>query len=241
MIASFSSANEFDIVPAIFNNRSLQNRTSAGDIILTTDLLVVFAHPQKEKSRVNAKIRAALTTVQKFHVHDLYDEYPNFYIDVSREQELLQEARMIVLIHPIFWYSTPALVKEWLDAVWAYGWAYGKDGDKLKSKLFLNIISTGGPEASYQIDGMHHHTIDQFLLPMQQSVKLCQMQWQTPLVFYGSNTATDDQIEIHCQEVLRVLSEYRHKCASGFADTDKHANKDAIKPVDAARIMTDGQ
>ena len=75
-------------------------------------VLVLFAHPALEKSRVNRHLLRAIEGLPDVTVHDLYEEYPDFQIDAEREQELLRTHDVIVLQHPFYWYSAPALVKE---------------------------------------------------------------------------------------------------------------------------------
>jgi hypothetical protein len=64
-------------------------------------------------------------------ISDLYEEYPDFYINVKREQQLLIEHDIIVFQHPFYWYSSPAILKQWEDLVLEFGFAYGPGGTKL--------------------------------------------------------------------------------------------------------------
>src|SRR5690606_23594342 len=89
-------------------------------------VLVLFAHPALEKSRVGRRLLDAIQSVPSVQIHDLYEEYPEFDIDVEREQELLRSHDVIVLMHPLYWYSTPALLKQWFDLVLEHGFAYGE-------------------------------------------------------------------------------------------------------------------
>jgi putative NADPH-quinone reductase len=50
-------------------------------------------------------------------IHQLYAAYPDFRIDVKREQELLSLHDRMILQFPLYWYSTPALLKQWFDVV----------------------------------------------------------------------------------------------------------------------------
>ena len=59
-------------------------------------------------------------------LHDLYEAYPDFLIDVEAEQALLLEHDVIVFQHPVYWYSSPAILKEWQDLVLEHGFAYGR-------------------------------------------------------------------------------------------------------------------
>ena len=74
-------------------------------------VLVLFAHPVLERSRVNRRLVDAIRDIEHVRVHDLYEEYPTLAIDVKREQAILIEHDVIVFQHPFFWYSAPAIVK----------------------------------------------------------------------------------------------------------------------------------
>ena len=91
--------------------------------------------------------------------HNLYEAYPDFHIDVNREQQLLQEHDIIVWQHPFYWYSSPSLLKEWIDLVLQHGFAYGKKGTALQGKQVLSAITTGGRVEAYQPGGMNEYSI----------------------------------------------------------------------------------
>ena len=80
-------------------------------------VLILYAHPMPRKSRANRALAEAVRGLEGVTFHDLYEAYPDFFIDVAREKALLVEHDVIVLQHPFYWYSAPALVKEWLDLV----------------------------------------------------------------------------------------------------------------------------
>lgn len=82
-------------------------------------------------------------------VHDLYEAYPRFDIDVQYEQRLLEGRDVVIFQHPIYWYSTPSILKEWQDLVLEHGWAYGSEGKALHGKLWLHVVTTGGAEEAY--------------------------------------------------------------------------------------------
>lgn len=67
------------------------------------------------------------TQLSNVTVHDLYAHYPDFFIDIPREQALLREHEVIVFQHPLYTYSCPALLKEWLDRVLSRGFASGRE------------------------------------------------------------------------------------------------------------------
>jgi glutathione-regulated potassium-efflux system ancillary protein KefG len=149
-------------------------------------VLVLFAHPVLERSRVNRRLADAVRELDGVRIHDLYEEYPSLAIDVNREQELLVEHDVIVFQHPFYWYSAPAILKEWQDLVLEHGWAYGHGGTKLRGKITLNAITTGGPESSYHHDGYNRFTLRELLSPWDQTAHLCGMRFLAPFAVHGA-------------------------------------------------------
>ncbi len=132
------------------------------------DIVVLVAHPRQEHSRVNhaLMLAAAQADPLRIEVRDLYALYPDYLIDVRAEQALLADARLVVWQQPIHWYGMPPLLKLWLDEVFAFGWAYGPGGEKLRGKDLWLVASTGGPESSYRPEGYNRFFFDAFLPPM---------------------------------------------------------------------------
>jgi len=173
-------------------------------------VLVLYAHPAPHKSRINRRLTAAAREVPGVMVRDLYELYPDFLIDVEEEQRLLAEHDVIVLQHPFYWYSAPALVKEYLDLVLTYGWAYGEGGTALKGKIMLQAISAGGPEEVYGPQGRNRFTIRQLLAPFDQTAHLCGMRYLAPHVIHGANQLADAVgIQPHVQRFTRLLTALR--------------------------------
>ena len=157
-----------------------------------TKTLILFAHPALEKSRANKALIEKAGTYDHVTVNDLYLHYPDFNIDVQREQELLVQHDRIVFQHPLYWYSTPAIVKEWFDRVLVYGWAYGKDGDSLVGKRARSVVTAGGAEEAYCGSGYNKYSVPELLRPIEQTANLCGMEYLTPLVFYNALHQSSD-------------------------------------------------
>lgn len=164
------------------------------------------AHPGLSTSRINKAMVQQARAVSGITTLDLYEEYPRYDIDIEDEQQRLLEHDVIVLQFPLFWYSCPALVKEWLDLSWEHGFAYGHNGDKLAGKRLMLAITTGSPQDAYRPQGYQHHEIRQFLLPFEQTAHLCQMRFVTPYVLHGALHA--DPLA-HAQGFARVLEALR--------------------------------
>ncbi len=117
---------------------------------------------------------------------------------------------MILFQFPLFWYSTPSLLKEWLDLVLEHGFAYGTDGDRLTGKTLMLAVTTGGPEDAYTPSGYQHYPLRTFLTPLEQTARLCKMAFAAPYVLYGSLKAPrTSQIDPHVDGYVRLLTAIR--------------------------------
>jgi glutathione-regulated potassium-efflux system ancillary protein KefG len=156
-------------------------------------VLILFAHPVLERSRVNRRLIEAVREIEGVHVHDLYEEYPTLAIDVKREQALLLEHDVIVFQHPFYWYSCPAILKEWQDLVLEHGWAYGVGGTHLRGKLTFNAITTGGPANAYTKDGYNRFSVRELLSPWDQTAHLCGMHFLAPFAVHAALRVSSDE------------------------------------------------
>lgn len=147
-------------------------------------ILVLFAHPKISDSIVQVEMLERIRGLDDVTVHDLYAAYPDFLIDVEREQALLLQHDLIIFQHPFYWYSSPAIIKEWQDLVLEHDWAYGGRGNKLHGKFLMNAISTGGPQNFYAHGGKNRFEIRELLNPFNQTAYLCGMGWLEPFAIY---------------------------------------------------------
>jgi len=173
-------------------------------------VIVYFAHPGHKHSRANRAMAVTARAIDGITFVDLYSEYPRFNIDIELEQRRLLEHDVIVFQFPMFWYSTPALVKEWEDLVLEHGFAYGAGGDKLAGKRLLLAITAAGPVDAYQPDGYQRHPIRAFLTPLEQTATLCQMKFLPPYVLFSSLSApTDGSLDTHVANYRTLLESMR--------------------------------
>jgi glutathione-regulated potassium-efflux system ancillary protein KefG len=172
-------------------------------------ILVLFAHPAFEKSKVNRGLSEAVRSLPGVTFHDLYERYPDFDIEVAREQRLLAEHDAVIMQHPLYWYSTPALLKEWQDLVLEYGWAYGRGGKALRGKLLLTATTAGGGEEAYCRTGHNRYTIRELLAPIERTAVLCGMTYLPPFVVYGTHALDDARIAEHAASYRRVVEALR--------------------------------
>lgn len=150
-------------------------------------LLLLFAHPAFERSRIHRALLAAARAVPGVTVRDLYELYPDFDVDAKGEQAALLAHDHVLLQFPLYWYATPPLVKQWEDIVLEHGWAYGRTGRQLEGKRIQCVVSAGGPETAYGPEGFNQVPIRTFLQPIEATARLCRMPYLPPWVVHGSH------------------------------------------------------
>ncbi|MBC7826671.1 MAG: NAD(P)H-dependent oxidoreductase [Chitinophagaceae bacterium] len=172
-------------------------------------ILLLFAHPALEKSRVHAAMLKRVQQITDITINDLYQQYPFFDIDIQREQELLLSNDIFVFQHPLYWYSSPAIVKQWQDLVLEHGWAYGKNGRMLEGKKIFHVITSGGRAESYNKEGYNAYSIQDFLRPVERTARLCRMEYWPPYVIHGTHRMNEADINIQSIQYAALLSALR--------------------------------
>jgi glutathione-regulated potassium-efflux system ancillary protein KefG len=172
-------------------------------------ILVLFAHPRKSASVVQQAMLESIRGLDDVTVHDLYAAYPDFLIDVRAEQELLLAHDIIVLQHPFYWYSSPAIIKEWLDLVLENGWAYGSGGTQLTGKFLMTAISTGGAKEAYSSTGHNRFEIGEMLSPFNQTAYLCGMGWLKPFIIHSGRNLDPAALSGRAEAYRELLVDLR--------------------------------
>lgn len=172
-----------------------------------------MAHPKLEHSKVISGLMASINGLENVQITDLYERYPDFNIDVQHEQEMLFGADIIVWMHPLYWYSAPPLLQQWIDLVLEYNWAYGHKGVYLKGKYLFNAVSTEGPPEAYSAKGHHGYPLKEFLLPYKQTARLCNMNYLPPFQIAGTHNITSEQLN-HGINDFKALIAYLRDCSN---------------------------
>jgi glutathione-regulated potassium-efflux system ancillary protein KefG len=171
-------------------------------------ILILFAHPRLERSANNSVLIKSIPDDSNITFHDLYEKYPDFNIDVESEKKLLHEHQIIIWQHPFYWYSAPPLLKQWLDLVLEFGWAYGPGGNALQGKIIFNSITAGGQRSAYSKEGHNRFTIKELLAPFDQSAVLCKMTYLPPFVMHGTHRISKEDIAMAGQLYNKLLKRF---------------------------------
>ncbi|MDE5843306.1 MAG: NAD(P)H-dependent oxidoreductase [Muribaculaceae bacterium] len=149
-------------------------------------ILVVAGHPDYKSSMANRAI------LDEFHrlvpsadIVYLDAEYPDFNIDVEREQRRLVEADTVVFEFPFWWYSAPSLMRRYFEQVLSHGFAYGSAGTALHGKRLIISFTAGAPAEAYSPEGYQHFTVQQFMPQFRALSNLCGFDWQEPVYSCG--------------------------------------------------------
>ncbi len=170
------------------------------------NVLILFAHPRFEKSKTNRALLAGVDKLEGVTLNDLYEQNPDFNLDIEREQELLVRHDVIIWHYPLYMYSAPALLKQWMDLVLEYNWAHGSRGNTLKDKMAFCVLTTGGVRASYAANQINRFTIREFLVPFEQTATLCKLIYLPPFVVHGTHLLSDQQLAKHASYYHQLLS-----------------------------------
>lgn len=161
--------------------------------------LIVFAHPAPDRAPVHKTLLKTTRALGEVEVRDLYELYPDFIVDVTAEQQALAGPDLIVLQFPLHWFTPPALLVEWLDAVWLRGFAYGEGGNALVGRTLLAAFSTGARARDFEPGGLNRYSLTDFLRPMEQTARRCGLKWAEPFAINEAAQSGD--------KVLARLSE----------------------------------
>jgi glutathione-regulated potassium-efflux system ancillary protein KefF len=166
-------------------------------------ILILHAHPYPSRSHGGRALLNAVSDLPNVEVRSLYALYPDFEIDVEAEQAALARAKLVVWLHPIYWYSVPAILKHYFDVVLLRGWAYSRaggraqagDGDALRGKRVLWVATTGGTAETYAPGQMHAKSFDAFEAPLKQTAEFCGMSWEPPIALHGVHIVSENDID----------------------------------------------
>lgn len=160
--------------------------------------LIVLVHPNFGESRANKALVEVLKGDENVTIHNLYETYPSYKIDVRKEQELLEQYDNIVFQFPFYRYGSPALLKEWIDVVLTTDFAY-ENTHKLKGKKFLVATTAGVGEETYKEGGT---MVEGFLKIYEALSDDILVDYQKPFVIY-------DSMEIKGEELKERADNYR--------------------------------
>lgn len=159
--------------------------------------LLIFSHTFWKDSKVNRALLESAQTLSNVKIHNLNETYKDGVINAENEVALLKYSQKIIFQFPLFWFSTPALMKEWQDRVLTHI-LYGKDSKLLQGKKFQVITTLGGAKESY--DGHHGYSLETILSPLTSAFKYCGCEILESFAIFSAKVDT-----LPMQEYLEIL------------------------------------
>ena len=157
--------------------------------------LVIVTHPNMDESLINKRwIEELAQQPEKYEIHELYKVYPDEKIDVAKEQKLIESYDKIIFQFPFYWYSSPPLLKKWIDEVLLYGWAYGsKSGHKVGGKKIALAITVGGNEEGYSPSGEYGYSMKELTTPFDKTFDYIKADYKGLFAYYGIEFNTSEE------------------------------------------------
>lgn len=171
------------------------------------EILVIATHPNIRESKVNKVWIETLKKESNVTVRFLDEIYENNKkIDIEKEKLFLKKSERVVFQFPFYWYSMPALMREYFDRVLEFGWAYGPGGDALKGKEFLVAISVGAPEYSYKGGSYNNFTITELLRPLEATANAIQMVYLPYFALFDIPRLSDKDIQESAKRYIQHIN-----------------------------------
>lgn len=194
---------------------TVQRLQSAGHLVQVSDL-----YAMQWKATVDAEDTTQRLSTTRFDValesgHAFEHGYQSE--DITREQEKLLWADAVILQFPLWWYSMPAILKGWVERVYAFGFAYGVGehsdthwGDRfgegtLAGKRAMLMVTAGGWESHYGPRGINGPMND-MLYPIQHGILFYPgFDVMPPFVMYRVGSTDEARFARICEELGQRL------------------------------------
>lgn len=171
------------------------------------DTLIIAAHPDLANSTVHSTWLRAVRQAGAAHVQEIVSAYPGGVIDVRIEHSLIEAHDRIILQFPIFWYSVPAVLKNWIDEVLSHGWAYGRGGDAFVGKELGLAYSTGTAAEAYRAGGRNRFSMSELTKPLELTAIFIKARFLPSFILHGANTGfSEHQLEESASAYLAHLT-----------------------------------
>jgi len=150
---------------------AVQTLTGAGHRVDTSDLYRIGFNPVSDRRNFVSVKDADFLKLQVEEVHAT--EVRGFAPDLEAELMKLEAADLMIWQFPLWWFGLPAILKGWVDRVFAMGRTYGVgriyETGVFKGKRALLSLTTGGPRDAYLPEGFNGD-LDAILRPIQRGI-----------------------------------------------------------------------
>jgi len=198
---SFSSA---------LRDKAVDYYSSRGDSVQVSDLYRMNFNPLASKEDFKSLSDSGYYKVQAEQAHAFSKGL--FAEEIKTEMTKLEGADILIFNFPLWWFSLPAILKGWVDRVFAMGFAYGAGKGTYEKGVFPDkiaccTITTGGPEEAYR-EGSRNGDIKDILFHIHHGMfYFTGMQAKAPFVVYGPARIGEDGREAKLREYESYLEQ----------------------------------
>lgn len=165
--------------------------------------LVIVSHPEYDNSMTESFLQQCQNDIDEVDWLVLDHLTNNYEFDVDKEQKRLIKYDRILFQFPMYWYSSPALLKKYEDDIFTRSFTYANEDGKLKGKELGIITTLGEPLKNYTVGGSEGFSINEILKPYQALAFKSGMKFIKPFMVDQFAYMTDD-------EKGKLLVDYRN-------------------------------
>ncbi|MFC0232805.1 NAD(P)H-dependent oxidoreductase [Vagococcus entomophilus] len=166
--------------------------------------LIIVSHPNVQDSTTQSFLKKS-AALEEVTWHHLENNYTYTTIDSVKERNLLVQHDRIILQFPLYWYSAPAMLKQWMDVVLS-------EKLSLRGKEFGLVVTIGVKEKAYQAGGSEQFTLSELLRPFQAIARHFQMIFLPVFTISKFSYMTEEAYK-------KLLIDYRQYVSIDFPET----------------------
>ncbi|QFI54937.1 NAD(P)H-dependent oxidoreductase [Aeromonas simiae] len=170
---------------------AIETLEAAGHTVMTSDLYAMGFDPVSDRRNFHTQHHPTYLRLQQEERYAARRD--SFTAEIDGEMAKLEEAELLILLFPLWWFGLPAILKGWVDRVFAMGRIY-EEGQLYQHGRFakrraLLCVTTGADEPAYQPEGLHGD-IHAILRPIERGILQCVgYQVLAPALFHGPEGA----------------------------------------------------
>ena len=180
--------------------KAIDTLTSVGHEVKVSDLYTMQFNPVSDRTNF---ITVNDSTFFKQQLEEVYASQANgFATFIEEEQQKVEWCDLMIWQFPLWWFGVPAILKGWVDRVFAMGRFY-RNGRIYENGVFLGkkallSITTGGPEANYITEKYGDLAI--ILHPLQRGIlEFTGFSVLRPHVIYGTERQSVEELALELE------------------------------------------
>lgn len=177
-------------------NEAVSYFQSQGAEVKVSDLYAMGFNPVGDKHDFTQLQHPDFFKYQMEQVHAYQNNF--FTPEVKAEMDKLEWCDTLIFNFPLWWFGLPAVLKGWVDRIFAMGLVYGAgkgvyDNGTYKNKTAFLTLTTGGPEIAYGNTGKNGN-LETILYPIQHGMfYFAGMTVLPPFISFSPARITDEE------------------------------------------------